>query len=510
MDHRGQKPTCVAQVGNTAIDQENQTKGLLEQFETLWEETRESFGQKRTWEKAKAFALSSLVSMGRRTVRGIITTEGRQFQDWTADYRLFSRGRLDSERLFEVPRRGVLEQLSNNVPYVVAMDDSIFRKRGRKIHGVAYRRDPMSPPFHINFVRGQRFLQISAAMPQYDGPSPARMVPIDFAHCPTPQKPRKNASEENWREYRRAKKEANINLKGVERLCALRSNLDGNLASRKRLLVGAVDGRFTNSTVLKNMPERTVLIGRIRKDAKLYSLPRPETPGTRGRKPSYGERLPTPEELRKDNSIPWQKVTAFAAGKHHSFKIKTIAPVRWRTAGENRDLRLVIIAPLAYKLSMRSETLYRQPAYLICTDLDMPLDKIIQYYIWRWDIEVNFRDEKHILDVRGAQVRHPESVEKVPALIIASYAMLLLAARKAFGAGEHIADALPVPKWRRNKRRRRASTQKLINHAKGVAELWGKSMGIDNFSGFINQSSEDKKPEKLRPHLQSVVLYTYN
>jgi hypothetical protein len=36
------------------------------------------------------------------------------------------------------------------------MDDSILRKSGRKIPGVGYRRDPLSPAFHLNFVRGMR------------------------------------------------------------------------------------------------------------------------------------------------------------------------------------------------------------------------------------------------------------------------------------------------------------------------------------------------------------------
>src|SRR5256886_3893472 len=51
-------------------------------------------------------------------------------------------------------------------------------------------RDPMSPPFHVNFVRGLRVLQISAALPQ-GAKGVARLVPIDFQHAPLPPKPRK-------------------------------------------------------------------------------------------------------------------------------------------------------------------------------------------------------------------------------------------------------------------------------------------------------------------------------
>jgi len=75
--------------------------------------------------------------------------------------------------------------------------------------------------------------------------------------------------------------------------------------------------------------------------------------------------------LRQDESVPWQKVEAFAAGKRHEFRIKTIGPVLWRKAGADLPLRVVVIAPLGYRLRKGSRMLYRQPAYLICTDPDL-------------------------------------------------------------------------------------------------------------------------------------------
>ena len=48
--------------------------------------------------------------------------------------------------------RGVLHMLPDNAPLVTALDDTSLRKTGRKIPGVGYRRDPMSPPFHVNLV----------------------------------------------------------------------------------------------------------------------------------------------------------------------------------------------------------------------------------------------------------------------------------------------------------------------------------------------------------------------
>jgi hypothetical protein len=50
--------------------------------------------------------------------------------------------------------------------------------------------------------------------------------------------------------------------------------------------------------------------------------------------------------------------------------------------------------------------LYRQPAYLLCTDPQMALQEFLQLFLWRWDIEVNFRNEKTLLGV-GQGMRPP-------------------------------------------------------------------------------------------------------
>jgi len=185
-------------------------------------------------------------------------------------------------------------------------------------------------------------------------------------------------------------------------------------------------------------------------------------------------------------------------------RAKTLAPLRWRTAGADHLLRLVVIAPLAYRPRKGAHLLYRDPAYLICTDPGLSLEEIIQAYVWRWDIEVNFRDEKALLGVGEAQVRVNPSVERVPQLLVASYGMLLLAARRVFGA-DGTPDLLPPPRWRARSAPPRASTQNLISHLR--AELWGEALGVKNFSGFTLEKLSDPSPEKDLPDLLSAVLY---
>jgi hypothetical protein len=202
--------------------------------------------------------------------------------------------------------------------------------------------------------------------------------------------------------------------------------------------------------------------------------------------------------------IPWNTVQVFAAGREHDFRIKSLSCVLWRAAGAKRLLRLIVIAPLGYRPRKNSKILYRKPAYLITTDVTSDLSRILQNYVWRWGIEVNFREEKTMLGVGQAQVRVPASTGNVPAMIVASYAMLLLAGlRKNSTCSTE--KVLPSAKWCHRQSNQPPTTQSLINQLR--AELWAKALGIDKLSKFSSAMDSAQKPEKLRPSLPSAVLY---
>ena len=141
-------------------------------------------------------------------------------------------------------------------------------------------------------------------------------------------------------------------------------------------------------------------------------------------------------------------------------RIKTLAPLRWRPAGGHTNLRLVVIAPLGYRPRKGSRLLYRRPAYLIATDTALSPQPIVQHDVWRWDSEVDFRDQKTLPGLGQARLRHPRSVEAAPRLLVAAYAGLLPAARQAYGPAG-FPDA-PPPKWRAKRSKPRPSTQDLM------------------------------------------------
>ena len=430
--------------------------------------------------------LSQLVCVGRHTLTNLITTGGRQSVDWSADYRLYSQSRIDCENLFGLVRKEVQNLNTEKQRLITALDDSLIRKTGKKIPGLKYARDPMGPPFRVNFVRGQRVIQMSAAI---TAEGQARMIPVIFQDASTPPKPRRLASENEWTTYLEDCKARRLSVRGVECIQRLRSEMPA-----EQVLWVAVDGSYTNQTVLQSLPQKTVLIGRIRGDAKLY-YPPPESYSHRvGRKRFYGALAPTPEEMRKDDSQPWQIIKAYAAGRYHEFKVKTLQNLRWRGNGE-RNLRVIVIAPLHYRLTQNSRLLYRNPGYLICTDPDAPLDQILQAYLWRWGIETNFRDEKTLLGTGEAQVRNPSSVKAIPQMMVASYSLLLLAGLKLWGV-KGLPPLYHSPKWQNLSQKPRASTNDLIKQLR--SEFWADSIASTNINDFVIKSDSSRSLFNIR------------
>jgi hypothetical protein len=436
----------------------------------------------------------------------MIAASGCDQRDWSADYRVFSKARFDECVLFDVIDARLRAQLPADAPLVLPLDDTKLRKSSVKIPGVSYQRDPMSPPFRYNLIPAQRFLQMSLSVPLgEDSLGPARSFPIRFQHVPPVRRPRHDASAATRAEYRARQRTQNLSTAAVQTLGAYREHLVQS-GDATRLIVAAVDGGYTNRTVLRGLPARTTLIGRIRADAKLFYPPTSQP--ARGRRRTYGAVAPSPEHLRQDDAIPWQSVRVWASGTIHDCQIKVVGPILWKTAGADMPLRLIVIRPLSYRLRTKSKLLYRKPAYLICTNLDLDIEFIIQAYFRRWDIEVNHRDEKQLIGVGEAQVRNGNSVEHVPAFAVAVYSMLLLASALTYGFRE-TSPPVKLPAWysRNAKTQKRITSGQILKAFRSPTERESAPGLQPNFTDFETHVARHLKCSKHQLTHQMAVEY---
>jgi hypothetical protein len=459
---------------------------LLRKFDELLQQCRPAFAQQRTWKRAQRLAYGLLLCLRTHLTSNAICALGRQFLDWSGDYRLYSRSPWDPHTLFNVILDHLAELLpSAQAPVVAALDDTLCKKTGRHIPGATFARDPQSPPFHLNLCRGLRFVQASVLVRATQFLGPARALPVRFELAPPAVKPKngkrmhkharinqRNQKKKQSQQQKQRKTAAPIHKKkappltpeeqeyllqkkvraltqvGVRVLQSLRQALDERPATRQRQLLVSGDGSYTNRTVLRQLPERTTFIGRIRKDAKLFQALLPAATRSGGRPRRYGALAPTPEQMLHDATLLVVKVRCFAAGEVRDIPVKVVRNLYWRKAGPDLPLLLLVVKPLGYRLRKGSRLLYRQPAFLICTDPQLDLPILLQAYIDRWEIECNHRDEKSLIGVAQGHVWNPLAVTRLPQFQVAIYSLLLLASILTYGF-QRTAAYLPLPLWRR-------------------------------------------------------------
>ena len=262
-----------------------------------------------------------LCGQGPKTLTSALEWLEQDQQDWSADYRLFSQTQWLVEDLFApLFAQAVADPTVASAPRVyTGTDDTLLRKTGKKIPGTTYARDPLSPPFQVNLVLGQRFVQTSLLIQPAGSEHPWRALPVSFSPAPTPKIP-KRGSEEQQTAVKEFRKKHRLSVIALEQLHVCRRQLD----------------------------------------------------------------------LQPGGAQKW----------------------------------------------------------------------LIDAYLARWEVEVNFRDEKTLLGVGQAQVRSPQSVARAPAFLVACYALLLWSNIRVFG--DHRTDSFKkLPRWR-NAEPVRPSTRDLL------------------------------------------------
>jgi len=445
---------------------------------TMW---RSAFCKEAAFIRAKELAIASLCACGRKTITSFSIFLCRCLKLPIADYKFYSECKWNVEHLFNP----ILSTAAKYIPgdyLCFAADDTRLHKTGKKIPQTGWHIDPLGPKFRVNLIWGLRFLQMSILLPLYRESGHTRSIPVRFISAPYIKKPGKKGTEEDWRQYRLLTKQKNLSTLFVKQIKGLRQAMDEQGLGHK-LLIMACDGSFCNKTCMAVNDPNIALVARCRKNAKLCFL------SPAGGKKIYDDRKFSPEEVRQDDRIEWQRATLFYGGKWREMRYKEVKNVLWQYGTKRQFLRLIVLAPLPYIRGGRRN--YRNAAYLLTTNKTVDEKILIQAYLDRWQIEYNHRDEKSILGVGEAQVWNENSVERQPAFHVAAYSALLLANQIAYGDQEHV-DFGIRPGWRKKPKRNTCRAlvgllrATLIENPSGLEEM---GMTIPIISAILRQAA---------------------
>jgi hypothetical protein len=154
----------------------------------------------------------------------------------------------------------------------------------------------------------------------------------------------RSAGEEVWAQYRLAQRKQSLGRQAASLARLIVAQRETLSTPSSKPLLFCVDGSMMNSGFLRGLSAGSLYIGRARKDAALFAPASETAIGKRdpitGR--VYGNRLPTPESIRRDAQIPWRETRVYAAQKMHTVRFKEMGP--FCSAKPRQPLRLIVIA----------------------------------------------------------------------------------------------------------------------------------------------------------------------
>jgi len=328
----------------------------------------------------------------RRTVCGMLVGAclGRCWPHDRAHY-FFARAVWDLDELgLAVARLVVGLLVPAGAPVTVAVDDSVFRRSGRKVFGAVWQHDA-SAPDRSKKSFGTCFVTCGIVVSLPFCTRPVCLPVLARLYIPGHGTPRPSG------------RSGAVVVPGskIVAAAALVTALAGALPGRTLHVVG--DAGY-HGPALRHLPPGVTWTCRLPKNAVLHALPPPRAPGTRGRPPSKGPRLGTPAQVAA--TATWTAATVRAYGRAQATRLAQ-ASCLWYGSFHTRPVRVILARTPTSTLALITTDLHTSPAALVTR------------YAARWSIEQAFFDARHILGAGETRTRTPRSVQRtVPFALI--------------------------------------------------------------------------------------------
>lgn len=423
----------------------------------------------RSWRHAEVLLVGAILAPGRRTVTSILRVSGlgaeRRFVNY---HRVLNRAAWSGLAAARVLLDLLLAAFAPEGVVVLGLDDTIERRRGKRIRAKGIYRDPVRSS-HGHFVKasGLRWLSLMLLVPV---PWAGRVWALPFLTALAP-------SERSCRERgRRHKKLTDWGRQLV---------LQARRWMPDRQIVLVADSGFAALGLLDTLVRQGVTgITRLRLDAALYEPAPPRLPGAIGRPRTKGARLPILADVLAAPTTPWQRVTVpgwYGEGDR-TVELHSGTAV-WRHGG-------LPIVPIRWVL-LRDPHRRFDPQALLCTDLTQEPLQIVRWFVQRWQLEVTFREVRDHLGVETQRQWSDKAIARTTPCLLALFSIVSLLATRL---GSHARLHACACAWYRKHRPTFSDTLAAVRR-----EIW-RDQGL-------RMSHSAAESAKLRPALQQAIIY---
>ncbi len=378
---------------------QNEYITILGSFERLFSQ--------RIWKHAKILLMGAILSPAERTVTAALRMTGlsmdKHFQNY---HRVLNRAKWSSLEASHILLGLLVGAFALCGPIILGLDDTIERRRGAKIKAKGIYRDPVRSS-HGHFVKasGLRWLSIMLLAPI---PWAGRIWALPFLAVLAPSE----------RYYQgKSRKHKKLTEWAVQLVLQVRRWLP------KRQLVVVADSGFAVIELLFQLCQLknpVCMIVRFRMDAALYE-PAKNSPGQKGRPRKKGKRLPTLEKVAEDKHTHWKRLTVQEWYGEKKRKIEiTSGTAVWSHSGKPAlPIRWVIVRDPLHVFKTQA---------LLCTDLKILAEQIVQWFPRRWQVEVTFHEVRTHLGVETQRQWADLSILRIIPALLSLFSIVTLLA----------------------------------------------------------------------------------
>ena len=315
----------------------------------------------------------------------------------------------------------------------LAVDDTLCRRRGRKVWGAGMHYDPLltgrkwSNANKSVKSRGHSWVVLGVVLGLPFRPGHYYCLPVLFRLCLN-----KKSAAKHRLAYR-PRPELAREVLGL--VCSAFP------ARRFHLLI---DSAYGGKETLRGLPANCDLTARWLLDIRLCQPPPPRRPGQKGRSRVRGDRLPSPRQMLDGRC---ERLEFDRFGLRGSYRAASCLACLYAVPG--RLLRVVATEPLTG--GGRPRPTERAAFYSTCTGATAA--EVLAWYARRWSVEVTFRDAKQQLGCGQPQGWTRRAAERAAPTLMLLYSVAVL----WFAREGHRHYAPPPRPWYPAKRKAAAS-----------------------------------------------------
>jgi hypothetical protein len=364
----------------------------------------------RVWQHALILIAGTILAPGRRTVAAALRAMGLQGERTFHRYhRVLSRAVWSSREASCVLLRLLVEAFVPDGPLVLGIDETLERRRGKKIRARGIYRDPVrSNRGHFVKASALRWVCMMLLVPV---PWASRIWALPFL-CTLAY------SERYARE--RGLRHKKITEWAWQLLLLVRRWYP------QREIVAVADRAYASLKLLdrcRKLRNPITFITRLRLDAALYEPAPPRRPHQMGRPRLKGERLPNLSMVAEDPTTVWSPITvaSWYGSEERTVEIVSDTAV-WHSTG-------LPAVPLRWVLVRDPQGEFRIQA-LLCTDLGADSRQIIGWFVRRWQMETTFQEVRQRLGFETQRHWSEMAVRRTAPALLGLFSLVTLFAHQ--------------------------------------------------------------------------------